>query len=286
MNSPSVDALLVFAEAAAAGSFSAAARALGRSQSTVSTTIANLEVDLGVALFDRSTRKPTLTEPGRALLARSQEVIDAARRLDRAARALAAGTEVRLTVALSDTYASDPFEAALGQLDERFPDLQLECLIAECDDVVALVRSGRVQLGVVEAQPRYPAELLAQTLAAPMELGLYVAPGHALARARRIDAEALARHRALRLTTIVRPAAGDAPAPGWSAPSYLMLMELAQLGFGWAALPRWLVQRYGGGRLKELRANGWPRRVALDLLSARQRPLGPAGQWLQQVLAG
>lgn len=286
MNSPSLDALRVFAEAAVAGSFSAAARALGRSQSTVSTAIANLELDLGVALFDRSTRKPTLTEPGRALLARSQEVIDAARRLDRAARALAAGTEVRLTVALSDTYASDPFEAALGRLDARFPDLQLECLIAECDDVVALVRSGRVQLGVVEAQPRYPAELQAQTLAAPMELGLYVAAGHALARAKKIDAEVLARHRALRLTTIVRPAAGEAVPPGWSAPSYLMLMELAQLGFGWAALPRWLVQRYGGGRLKELRANGWPRRVALDLLSARQRPLGPAGQWLQQVLVG
>ncbi len=286
MNSPSIDALLVFAEAAAAGSFSAAARALGRSQSSVSTTIANLEVDLGVALFDRSTRKPTLTEPGRALLARSQEVIDAARRLDRAARALATGTEVRLTVALSDTYASDPFEAALGRFDERFPDLQLECLIAECDDVVALVRSGRVQLGVVEAQPRYPAELQAQSLAAPMELGLYVAPGHALARVKKVDDEALARHRALRLTTIVRPATGDVAPTGWSAPSYLMLMELAQLGFGWAALPRWLVQRYGGGRLKELRVNGWPRRVALDLLSARQRPLGPAGQWLQQVLVG
>lgn len=283
---PSTDALQVFAEAAATGSFSAAARSLGRSQSTVSTTIAHLEIDLGVVLFDRSTRRPTLTEAGRLLLARAQDVLAAAQRLERAARAVAAGTEARLTVALSDTYQSGPFEAALGRLDARFPDLQLECLVAECDDVVALVRSARVQLGVVEAQPRYPAELQAQTLAAPMELGLYVAPTHPLARARVVDAEALARHRALRLTTVVNPAAGDAPAPGWSAPSYLMLMELAQFGFGWAGLPRWLVQRYDGGRLKELRANGWPKRVALDLLSARRRPLGPAGQWLQQVLAG
>lgn len=284
--SPSTDALQVFAEAAAAGSFSAAARGLGRSQSSVSTTIANLEVDLGVALFDRSTRKPTLTEAGRLLLARAHEVLAAAQRLDRAARAVAAGTEARLTVALSDTYPSDRFEAALGRLDARFPDLQLECLIAECDDVVALVRSARAQLGVVEAQQRYPAELQARTLAVPMELGLYVAPAHPLARARVVDADALERHRSLRLTTVVNPAAVDAAAPGWSAPSYLMLMELAQLGFGWAGLPRWLVQRYGGGRLKELRANGWPKRVALDLLSSRRRPLGSAGQWVQQVLAG
>lgn len=284
--SPSTDALLVFAQAASAGSFSAAARALGRSQSTVSSTIANLEVDLGVALFDRSTRKPTLTEAGRLLLARAQEVLDAAQRLDRAARSVASGTEARLTVALSDTYPSDPFEAALGRLDALFPDLELECLIAECDDVVALVRSARVQLGVVEAQPRYPADVQAQALAQPMELGLYVAATHPLAKARTVDAQALARHRMLRLTTVVNPAAPDGAASGWSAPSYLMLMELAQLGFGWAGLPRWLVQRYGGGQLKELRANGWPRRVALDVLSARRRPLGPAGQWMLKVLVG
>lgn len=281
---PSTDTLRVFAQAAEAGSFSAAARALGRSQSTVSTTIANLEVDLGVALFDRRSRKPALTEAGRALLARVHEVLAAAQRLDRAARALSAGTEARLTIALSDTYQSDPFEAALGRFEARFPELALECLVAECDDVVALVRSGRAQLGVVEAQARYPAELQAQTLPAPMELGLFVAPRHALARERRVSDELLAQHRALRLTTVVNPAAG--PADGWSAPSYLMLMELAQHGFGWAALPRWLVQRHGGGRLKELRAHGWPRRVALDVLSARRRPLGPAGQWMLEVLAG
>lgn len=285
---PSTDTLQVFAEAARGGSFSAAARALGRSQSTVSTAIANLEIDLGVALFDRRTRRPTLTEAGRLLLAHAQEMLAAAQRLDRAARALAGGTEARLSIALSDTYQSDPFEAALGRLDARFPDLELECLVAECDDVVALVQEGRAQLGVVEAQPRYPADLHAETLAAPMQLGLYVAAAHPLAKAKTINAEALARHRQLVLTTVVNPAVGaHAGAPGrrWSAPSYLLLMELAQLGFGWAGLPRWLVQRHGGGALKELRANGWPRRVTLDVLSSRRRGLGPAGQWLMQVLA-
>jgi DNA-binding transcriptional LysR family regulator len=283
---PSVDTLRVFAEAADAGSFSAAARALGRSQSTVSTIIANLEIDLGVTLFDRGTRKPTLTEPGRALLAHAHEVLAAAQRLDRAARGLAAGTEARLSVALSDTYQSDPFEAALGRLDALFPDLELECLIAECEDVVELVQQGRVQLGVVEAQGRYPADLQAQTLAVPMELGLYVAATHPLAKAKSVDAELLERHRPLRLTTVVNPAGNEALGRCWSAPSYLMLMELAQLGFGWAGLPRWLVQRYGGGQLRELRANGWPRRVAIDVLRARRRPLGPAAQWMLKVLVG
>ncbi len=52
----SPEALTAFAEAATLGSFSAAARKLGKSQSTVSSAIANLEIDLGLSLFDRSSR--------------------------------------------------------------------------------------------------------------------------------------------------------------------------------------------------------------------------------------
>ena len=48
----SPEALNAFVEAAALGSFSAAARKLRKSQSTISTAIANLEADLGLTLFD------------------------------------------------------------------------------------------------------------------------------------------------------------------------------------------------------------------------------------------
>ena len=54
-------ALVVVAEA---GSFSAAARRLGRVQSAISQSIQTMEATLGVALFDRSTRTPALTEAG------------------------------------------------------------------------------------------------------------------------------------------------------------------------------------------------------------------------------
>lgn len=60
----SPEALNAFVETVSAGSFSAAARRLHKSQSTVSTAIANLEDDLGVTLFDRSARHPVLTEQG------------------------------------------------------------------------------------------------------------------------------------------------------------------------------------------------------------------------------
>ncbi|HBX1524924.1 TPA: LysR family transcriptional regulator, partial [Klebsiella pneumoniae] len=53
----SPEALTAFVEAVDSGSFSAAARRLRKSQSTISTAIANLEADLGVILFDRATRQ-------------------------------------------------------------------------------------------------------------------------------------------------------------------------------------------------------------------------------------
>ena len=64
----SPEALTAFVETVASGSFSAAARKLRKSQSTISTAIAHLEADLGVALFDRTgTRQPRLTDEGRAM---------------------------------------------------------------------------------------------------------------------------------------------------------------------------------------------------------------------------
>ncbi|RML81873.1 Transcriptional regulator, LysR family, partial [Pseudomonas syringae pv. maculicola] len=49
---------------------SAAARRLGKSQSTVSEAISRLEIDLGLALFDRSSKQPVLTDAGRVMLGR------------------------------------------------------------------------------------------------------------------------------------------------------------------------------------------------------------------------
>jgi DNA-binding transcriptional LysR family regulator len=68
----SLDQLRTFIAAAEAGSFSAAGRQLRRAQSVVSQTLANLEAQLGVKLFDPRGRVPTLTDRGDALLSRAR----------------------------------------------------------------------------------------------------------------------------------------------------------------------------------------------------------------------
>lgn len=66
---PSLDHLRSFLAVVEEGSFNGAARKLGRAISVVSYAISQLELQLDVRLFDREgSRKPSLTEAGRALL--------------------------------------------------------------------------------------------------------------------------------------------------------------------------------------------------------------------------
>ena len=67
-----------FIAAAEAGSFSAAARSLYISHSTVCRSVSALEEELGVRLFERSSRDFRLTQAGEALLPQAQGLLDAA----------------------------------------------------------------------------------------------------------------------------------------------------------------------------------------------------------------
>src|ERR1700675_412348 len=70
---PTLDQLRVFLAIVEAGSFVGSAQRLGRATSVVSYAIANLEAQLGLTLFDRvTTRKPQLTDAGRAILSDSR----------------------------------------------------------------------------------------------------------------------------------------------------------------------------------------------------------------------
>ncbi|TDR71094.1 LysR family transcriptional regulator [Paludibacterium purpuratum] len=283
---PSIEALRIFVEAAVHGSFSEAARRLHKSQSTVSASIANLEIDLGVALFDRHARLPVLTGAGQHLLANAEQVLTAQDRLLRAAAGLASGYEPRLSIALSDTYQPDRLEALQAEFDARYPEIELECLIAECADLLALIESGRAQLGFVERQPDYPPGLAYAPAAEPSAMDVYVSRRHPLAQRSHVELAQLDDYRALRLTTVQQQTPQRPRGHSWSAPSYLMLMEMAQGGFGWAELPCWLVERYGAESLQRLPLAGWPRLVTVDVVWSRDRPPGPAGVWLQTRMTG
>lgn len=271
----SPEALTAFVEAVDCGSFSAAARRLRKSQSTISNAIANLEADLGVTLFDRATRQPTLTPQGEQVLSYVKAILAASERLDELAVSLAGETEPRLTFVLSDTLPPDVLEDLLVQFDRRFPHTEFECLIGEDEDVIDLLQKARAQVGLIEARDRYPTDIGSTRLPLQTAMGIYVAPDHPLAAQGKVVWDELRSWRELRLSTFLASATEPAAGQVWSAPNYLLLLSMAVQGFGWCILPCALVA---------LDIPGWPRAISVDLLWNKKAPPGAAGSWLREHL--
>lgn len=281
----SPEALTAFVETVATGSFSAAARRLRKSQSTVSTAIANLEADLGFALFDRTARQPVLTEQGEQVLGYVQSILAASARLDELAVSLTAQTEARLTFVLSDTLNPDVLEDLMIQFDTRFPHTEFECLIGEEEDVIDLLQKERAQIGLTEARDVYPTGIGVIRLPMQTQMAIYVATNHPLAAQGRVEVDELHGWRELQLSTYLERETTQVRGPIWSAPNYLLLLSMAVQGFGWCALPCALVEEFAAAKsLVQISVPGWPRSVAIDLLWNKRSPPGVAGSWLRQYL--
>jgi len=280
----SPEALVAFVEAAALGSFSAAARKLRKSQSTISIAIANFEADVGCPLFDRAGRHPTLNAAGRQVLGHVEAILDASARLDALAVRLAGQVEPLVSVVMSDSYSVTSQGAAMSLFAQLYPHTELRWGPSEDADVVELVQQGLAQIGILAAQQHYPADVRVARLPEQAEFKLYVSCDHPLAIRPMLQAEDLQAERQLYMKTYA-PSLHHGRGQAWSAPDYLTLLEFAVRGFGWAELPTALVARFGSG-LVELPVAGYPRRVAMDVAWSRQRALGPAGQWLLGQLLG
>ncbi len=258
----SPEALTAFVEAVDSGSFSAAARRLRKSQSTISTAIANLEADLGVTLFDRATRQPTLTPQGEQVLSYVKAILAASERLDELAVSLSGETEPRLTFVLSDTLHPDVLEDLLVQFDRRFPHTEFECLIGEDEDVIDLLQKSRAQVGLIEARERYPTDIGSTRLPLQTAMGIYVAPGHPLAAQGKVAWDELRSWRELRLSTFLASATETCRRRGLVGAK---LPAAAQHGGAGVRLVH-SAQRAGGGVCAAGRAGGarYPRLAAGD----------------------
>ncbi len=280
----SPESLEAFVQAAESGSFSAAARALRKSQSTISTAIANLESDLGFLLFHRQGRASALTSEGRRALEQVKEILKAGARLDELAVRLSGEVEPCLTLAISDFWQANYHEQLLREFAERYPDIEFECLIAEDEDVIELLQQQRANLGVIRVQPAYPTDVVTARLQVEAQMAIYLHHSHRLCRQSQVTEADLRSVRQLRLNTYTEKFSLPAIHASWFAPSYLILLEMAEQGFGWSILPCWLVKQFGHQKLTELPVRGWPQKIQVDAVWSRRTPPGPAGRWIADRL--
>lgn len=146
---PTLDQLKVFLTVVEVGSFAAAARKLHRATSVVSYTISNLEMQLGVSLFDRkTTRKPQLTEAGRTVLAEARTITNGVNGLRAKVSGLLHGLEAEVHLALDVMLPAERVVDALKTFREVFPTVTLHLHMEALGAVTQLVMDKKAGVGV------------------------------------------------------------------------------------------------------------------------------------------
>jgi molybdate transport repressor ModE-like protein len=144
-----VTRLRVLVAIARHGSVTAAARALNYAQPSISHHIARLEAETGARLLERAGRGVRLTEAGRMLAERAEEIIG---RLDAAEAELAAHVglrEGRVRLAAFPSALGTLVPAAAAQLEDETPGLDLRLTEAEPPEALRMLRAGYVDVALV-----------------------------------------------------------------------------------------------------------------------------------------
>jgi DNA-binding transcriptional LysR family regulator len=143
-----LDQMRVLIAVAEAGSFSAAARRLGRVQSAVSQAVQTLEENLRLALFDRSGKTPVLTDAGRIVLNDARQVVLRAEALRTHAETMAGGTEPELAFAVDPLFPTDMLMESLRALQAAFPCLPVTLLTEGLGATEQRLRDGQARFAI------------------------------------------------------------------------------------------------------------------------------------------
>ncbi|MFQ6548083.1 LysR family transcriptional regulator [Aestuariibius sp. 2305UL40-4] len=286
-----LDQLRILVAIADEGSFSAAGRALGRVQSAISQSVAALEETQGVILFDRTSYRPILTETGRVLVDQARSVLAGAARFEAVAAGTRAGLEAELTLAIDPLVQSAPFQGALRDLSDLYPDLPIAFSTEGLGGSLRRLRDGSAALAFCALLPSVPEDVIAYPL---MRTAMrpVAAADHPLATLRRPVATAeLEDHVQLVLSDPVAPSGpnyGLASARLWRFADLTRRLDFLLAGFGWCRMPDHLVaDALKDGRLVALEIEDDtepPEGLTIYAAHRRDRALGPAARWLLEAV--
>jgi DNA-binding transcriptional LysR family regulator len=283
---PSLDQLQVFLVVVETGSFAAAGRRLGRATSAISYAIANLELQLDLALFDRErTRKPTLTEAGKAVLVEAQSLSVGIDKLRARVKGLQGGLEAEMALVVDVLLPTARLVDALQAFEAAFPTVALRLHIEALGAVTHLVHSGTAQIGICGAfHANVPG--IEQAQAGSVLLIPVAAPGHPLAGDRPNEPGAAREHVQLVLSDRSSFTAGlDYGVVGmknWRLADLGSKHALLLAGIGWGNMPEPMVRAdLAAGRLVMLDLpdsnSGF---YGLRAIHRTDTPPGPAAAWM------
>ena len=235
-----IEEIRSFVAVAETGSFSAAARELGRAQSVISMHIAGFEAELGYKLFDR-TPKPLLTAQGRELLVGAKRVLVEADRLQNRAYTLSATSSPSLYMGIDLVLEAPVMVDLLRLFAKSFPSVRLQVEnISGTEAHWFFTKTAMSLVLVFSSEPTLEGD---EVVLGHSPLSIVVAKNHPLASIEHPTVDDLRRYRQI----VVHASDPDSAGPSvintdyWEIDSGLWALGLAARGVGWAILPNFLI---------------------------------------------
>ncbi|ENX35942.1 hypothetical protein F889_00641 [Acinetobacter colistiniresistens] len=230
------------------GNFSAAARALNRVPSAVSMSIANLEAELNLKLFERSKNHLAPTEVALSIEPHARLILTKLRQLDLHLTELSTGLETNLCIGIAADVNQKFLLAGIEQLIQRYPLLNIEMVSAPQQELKTRLHNNEIDLYIaysssqLDNNERFRLLGMEQFVAA-------VSPK---------DAQQLKAHNKNELTMLselrqIIVASKQYPLPDsrvlvsdayWYSDSLSMAIDMVEQGLGWGNFPLSVVQAH------------------------------------------
>lgn len=138
-----------FSEVAKHLSFTKAASTLHVSQPSISKAIQNLEAELGVPLFYRSSKKLELTDAGQAVLINAQHVLEAFKNLRSELTDLMELKKGKLRIGIPPIVGSEFFSKLVSQYKDKYPYIEIILTEVGTKKIRQGVVAGELDIGII-----------------------------------------------------------------------------------------------------------------------------------------
>ncbi|MCG7508557.1 LysR family transcriptional regulator [Mesorhizobium retamae] len=142
-----------FLAVAELGSFSRASKRMGTAQPALSQAIRDLEDELSVRLFDRTTRRVELTDAGREFQNSTTKVLEELEHAVEGVHMLAERRRGRLRIAAPPLLASVVLPQAIAEFQQSYPGIAVQLADVGTEQIVEAVRSGKADCGLGTFSP-------------------------------------------------------------------------------------------------------------------------------------
>lgn len=275
--------ITAFVTTAQQGSFTAAAERLGLTKSAVGKSVSRLEGRLGLKLFQRSTRRLSLTPDGERFLNSCQNAIDILEQAEAELTSHICQPAGRLRVDLPAAFGRQRILPVLLQITRKYPELALTVTFSE--RFVDLIEEG-IDLVIRIGELADSSGLVARRLTT-QKLVICASPDYLLSHGEPVTADDLSQHQCVvgfrrnqPISWLLKDAEGQitrfVPPPTHEFADGDAMLAATLAGCGLSQLPIWLVGKYlASGELQEVLPGHSGGEVPISALWPKNRQLLP-----------